>query len=134
MTKYISELLAEINKNPELLTNPKYRQNMGLVLLFKYAYLPELKFLLPNSTPPFKPSPEPVGMTPTNLLSEVRKFNKFTAQRELPQVTREKQFINLLESIHPTEAEVLIAVKDQNLAKVFPNISKEAVEAAGYLK
>jgi hypothetical protein len=37
----------------------------------------------------------------------------------------------LLESIHPDEAKVMIAVKDQKLDKLYKKITRKVVEQAG---
>jgi hypothetical protein len=39
----------------------------------------------------------------------------------------------LIEHIHPTEAEVLIAVKDQKLQKLYPKITWKLVSEAGFI-
>lgn len=135
MTKYFPELLKELNEKPELLTTPKFRQNMSLVLLFRYAFMPELKFLLPETEPPYKKDAAPLGMTPTSLSFEIKKLYKFTSQRaDWAKNARQQNFINLLEAIHPSEADILLAIKDQDLPRLYPNLTKDAVSAAGYLK
>jgi hypothetical protein len=39
----------------------------------------------------------------------------------------------MLESIHPSEAKVLLAVKDQNLNKLYPKITRQLLVDAGMI-
>jgi hypothetical protein len=88
--------------------------------------------LLPEGEPPFKPTAEPMGMTPTNLFSEAKRFYVF-CRKDLTAIKRESLFIGLLESIHPEEAKIVIAVKDQKLHKMFPKITHKLVSDAGII-
>ena len=65
MKKYLTEMLAEINSDPATINN--YKDEFLLKVIFAHAFLPNYKFLLPEGEPPFKPAPEPMGMTDTNL-------------------------------------------------------------------
>lgn len=134
MAKYITEVLKELNDNPELFkTTYKPNGDGGpLGLMFKFAFLPAGKFLLPDGEPPFKPAPEPLGMSPARFIQEIRKFKHFV-RTDLSNTKREQLFIQMLESIHPTEAKILIAIKDQNLPKLYPNITRKVLADAGYL-
>ena len=134
MRKYVIELLEEMNGNPDLIEqfarDPVYKQI--LTQLFEYAFLAEKKWILPEGEPPFKPAAEPMGMTETNLYAEFRRFYVFN-RVDLTPFKREALFINLLEGIHPKEAEMLIAVKDQKLHKLYNKITRTAVAKAGFI-
>ena len=86
--------------------------------------------ILPEGEPPFKPSAEPMGMTPTNLFSELRRMYVF-CRADLKPLKRESLFISLLEGVHPDEAKMLIAVKDQKLTKMYPKITHKLVADVG---
>jgi hypothetical protein len=131
MTKYITEILAEINEDPRRLKG--YADNYAIRALLSYAYNPSIKFILPPGEPPFKPAAEPIGMTPANLYQQVRKLYVFTRE-DIQRVRREQLFIQLLENIHPTEAKLILAIKDQNITSLYPNITRTAVEEAGIVQ
>ena len=132
MTKFLTEILEEVDKDPALIE--KYKGNYGLKYLFEYAFDPAKKFLLPEGDPPFKPDPAPLGMSPGNLLMEMKKLYVFTAEKpDLNPVRREALFIQLLENIHPTEAKLMLAVKDQNLGKLYKNVTANLAVSAGFL-
>ena len=132
MTKSISELLAEISENPDLLKT-KYSGYAALQIVFTYAFLPEKKFLLPEGEPPYNRDTNPMGLSPTNFMNELRRLYIFSPERELAQTRREALFIQLLETIHPDDAKVLVAIKDQNLDELYPKVTKELLVEAGYL-
>ena len=130
MQKYLPELLEEINKDPSLLQ--KMKGDPALTLLFQSAFDPAKKFLLPEGDPPYKADPAPIGMSMGVLRQELKRFYVF-CRTDLPAVRREDLFIQLLEGVHPTEAELLLLVKDQNLTSKYKKITHEAVFNAGFV-
>lgn len=134
MAKYITEVLKEINADPSLFqtTYKKFGDGGPLGTLFKHAFLPDQKFILPEGQPPFSPSKEPIGMTPSNMLSEIRRLYILT-RNDLKATKRETIYIQMLESIHPDEAKILQHVKDQTLTKLYPNITAKVVADAGFI-
>jgi hypothetical protein len=133
MTKYLTEILEEIDKDPSAIE--KYKTNAALKYIMQYSFNPKMKFLLPEGDPPFKPDPAPLGMSPGNLLMETKKLYIFTAERQdLSQVRRESLFIQLLENVHPSEAKLLLAIKDQNLPKLYKNVTKDLAVKAGFVE
>ena len=131
MAKPIPEIFDEINADPKAIE--KYKGNAALRMIFEYAFDPAKKFILPEGEPPYKPAVEPMGMTETNLNVECKKFHKLFVEQSLKPIKRESLFIGLIEHIHPTEAAVLIAVKDQKLQKVYPKITWKLVSDAGII-
>jgi hypothetical protein len=126
MSKNMFEILTEINNDPKLLE--KHKQNRNLKFILQYAFDPQMKFVLPKSTPPYKKSPGPtIELSESNLSFEARKLYIF-AKKELPKTKREIMFIQLLEALHTTEVDILLHVKNQTLDKRFPNITKELVQ------
>ena len=132
--KYITEVLKELNDNVDLFkTTYKRTGDNGLLeILFRHAYVPSSKFVLPASNPPFKVHASPLGMTPAVFIQEIRKFNIFT-RRDINNTKRELLFIQTLENIHPSEAKILLAIKDQELYKLYPNLTHKVIANAGYI-
>jgi len=134
MRKYVTQVFEEINENPKMIEqyakDPVY--NNLLKIIFEYAFIAEKKWDLPEGTPPFKPASEPIGMTPTNLYGELRRLYVFS-RVDLKPIKREGLFISLLEGIHPKEAELVIAIKDQALTKLYPKITRKLVTEAGLI-
>jgi hypothetical protein len=130
MRKYVTQMLDEINSEPDKLE--LYKNDAALRIILTHAFVPEKKFILPEGEPPFKPASEPLGMTPTNLFSELRRMYVF-CREDLTPFKRESLFISFLEGIHPTEASMMIAVKDQVLHKLYPKINRKLLEKHGLL-
>lgn len=130
MRKYVTQMLEEINSDPKAIEI--YKNDSVLKLIFEYAFDPSKKMILPEGEPPFKPAAEPIGMTPTNLFGEMRRLYVF-CRADLKPIKREGLFISMLEGVHPTEAEVLIAIKDQTLHKKYPKITRKLVTDAGFI-
>ncbi len=130
-TKYIIEILEEVNTDTAALA--KYRDNAALRFVFQHAFIPEQKFELPEGAPPHKSDAAPLGMTPANFTQETKKFYIFTKARPLAKVRREQLFIQLLENIHPSEAQLLIAIKDQKLNKLYKNVTAKLAADYGFI-
>ena len=66
-----------------------------------------------------------------SIRAEYKKFYNFCkgGNPSLSNLRRETMFINILEGLHPLEAEILILVKDKNLETKY-KISKEVVSTA----
>jgi len=129
MRKYVTQMLEEINADPKSIE--KYKNDAALKIIFEYAFDPSKKFILPDGDPPFKPSAEPLGMSPTNLFNELRRLYIF-CREDLTSIKRESLFISLLEGVHPDEAKMLLAVKDQKLTKMYPKITSKLVIENGF--
>jgi len=91
--------------------------NSALRELLRYAFDPNLKFLLPPGTPPHRYAGDTKEPNPTYLYGLVRKLYLFVegGNTALKQARREYLFIEMLESIHPSEAELLLQVKDKKV-------------------
>jgi len=85
--------------------------------ILKYAFHPDIKFALPPGKPPFKTIGSPDEYNPTYLYPNIRKFYLYIegGHDGLTQLRREQLFIQMLEGLHPKEAEVVIQIKDKKL-------------------
>jgi hypothetical protein len=94
----------------------KHGNNGALREILKYTYDPNIKFLLPPGNPPYKSVVDETE-NPTYLYGLVRKLYLFIegGNPNLKSQRREYLFIELLESVHPKEAELLLQMKDKKL-------------------
>lgn len=93
------------------------------------------EFDLPTGEPPYKVNPQPVGLTDTNLYAEWRRhYLLIKGHPRRPAGVKRMQvenvFIQMLEGIHASEAELLIALKDKNLAKKYRGLTEKVVREA----
>ena len=70
-----------------------------------------------------KKADEPDGMFPTNMYLEARRIGYIFKREDLKPIKREGLFIEMLESVSPEEAKILLAIKDQRLDKIYPKIT-----------
>ena len=107
------------------------RLNSHCKEILHHAFHPNIKFLLPEGTPPyvFRGTPEAF---PTTLYPEVRTFYIFCegGGANVNQIRREAIFIQLLEKIHPDEAKVVIAMKDKKFNELYDTITYDVVREA----
>ena len=85
--------------------------------ILKYAFHPDIKFALPSGSPPYKTVGSPDEYNPTYLYPNIKKFYLYIEGGHvgLTQLRREQLFVQMLESLHPKEAEVVIQIKDKKL-------------------
>ena len=110
------EVAKAKTKDQKKATLIKY-DNSALRELLRYAFDPNLKFLLPSGNPPHRYAGDTDEPNPTYLYGLVRKLYLFVegGNTALKQARREYLFIEMLESIHPSEAELLLQVKDKKV-------------------
>lgn len=118
MRKSLSSILKQCSEGKT--ANDKaalLQQNASdpLLTILKYAFDPNIKFILPEGAPPFKPCEflDQEG----RLYAELRRLYLFIegGNPSLTKAKREYLFIQLLESIDKQDAEMLCAVKDKKL-------------------
>lgn len=131
MAKRIPDILKEINEDPTLLKST-YANNAALGIIFRHAFIEEQKFKLPETDPPYKEDQAHETMAATNLYTELRRLYIFTRE-DLTKIRRESLFIQLLEGVAKDEAKLLLAIKNQELTKLYKKITKKVVTEAGYI-
>ena len=124
MGRRVYEILEELNNDITAIV--KYKDNAQLKLVLQNNFDSNLKWDLPETNPPFKASIEPQDMAPSNLTLEVRKFYIFR-RKDLKPAQRESLYIQMLERLDAKEQKILLALKNQELTSLYPNITKESV-------
>ena len=91
--------------------------------IFQLAYNPQITWLLPPGTPPYRPL-DPDTDQEGRLISEMKNFSYFIANNGKPvqpdaqQMRREQLFVRILESIEPEDAELILQVKEGEIKGV----------------
>jgi hypothetical protein len=128
------ELLTEVNEAPSKAERIRMLQENNtkpLRNLLALAFDKNIELDLPEGAPPYKRDErEPVGMSSTTLMNEMRRVVRTAKTDPLNTVRKETIFIQVLEGIHFSEADVLIAAKDKELTKMFKNVTREIVNKA----
>lgn len=111
--KEVFEVFEEYKKatdrNSRLDVLKKYSEHWAFLDILRGTFDDSLVFNLPEGKPPFTESrPESV---PSTLLKRHREFGAFIKGGQgdsLPSFKRENKFVQLLESVHPTDAEYVL--------------------------
>tara|TARA_Y100000385_G_C13071017_1_gene629075 strand:+ start:1732 stop:2154 length:423 start_codon:yes stop_codon:yes gene_type:complete len=135
----ISEVLVNTNKLKTKNDRVKYLQDQDCTALrdiLRINFDDAIELALPPGEPPFKKL-DPKNKKAKELRFEYPKFANFVqaATPKLNQFKRETIFIDLLESIHPDDAQLFCKAKDKNLKlkyvtkamikSAFPNLIKK---------
>lgn len=129
----ISEILQRVSNaktREEKIEILKHYDSVALRSVLIWNFDPKVESCIPNGEVPYTPNDAPEGTEHSKLIQEWRKFNHFVkGVSDLPQTKREMMFIQLCESLHSSEAEVLCATKDKELHKKY-RITKAVVSEA----
>lgn len=133
MKKSVAEILETASKISKREDRVKFLQsnaNPTLLKILQWAYDPRIKWLLPSGKVPYNPTKylDQEG----NLYSESRRLYLFVegGNANLNRVRREYLFIQLLESLAPSEAALMESVKDKKIP--YEGLDREVVEEAFY--
>lgn len=116
----ISEILYEVSKIKDFETrkNALYtaKDNKVLLQILNAVFNPNIKFLLPEGTPPYKPAEKSLDLQ-SSLYREARKMYYFIdgLAPKMPQLKRETLFVQMLEVLDPDDAKLIIAMKDKKM-------------------
>ena len=118
-TLAIAEILDLVKESKDVQTKVSLLRQYDsetLRYILELAFHPNVGWWLPEDAPPYKPCE--VLDTEGRLYQEARTLPLYLYgnRPDLKQVQRENLFIGLLESLHPKDANLLIAVKDKKVA------------------
>ena len=127
----ILELVSEQKTDAKKVALLKEYECDALKSLFIWNFDESVISLLPPGTVPYKPNENPLGTDHSSLRREQRNLYMFVkgGNDALSTIRRETIFIQMLEGLHPKEADIVIAVKDKNLEDMY-DVSFEVVEEA----
>ena len=134
MNEGVAETLERIGKlgtkKEKIEELSKYQNDFPIKALLDMVDKPRIEFLLPETDPPYKPLEK--GHDAQNVLKhDVRKMKYFINTNEgknLRPFKREQIFIEMLESVDPDDAKLLLQVKNKKLQ--YKGITKDVVSKA----
>ena len=105
--------------------------NPALKSLFIWNFDDTVISVVPEGEVPYKENEVPVGTDHTSLRREYKHLYNFVrgGNDGISSLRRETMFIQMLEGLHPKEAEIMVLVKDKSLQKKY-KITRSAVEQA----
>ena len=148
----ISEVLQRVSnaktkaKKVEILQEYK-SPALTKVLLCNFA--DNIRFCFPSGKTPYTPQDRPKGVDHQLLFNEQRLIEKFIAKQingvvyygcsgntrpRIQQLKKEQMWVQLLENLHPEEANVLDLVKDKKLTERYKITKQNVIDAFPELK
>ena len=134
-TPLMSEILDKVakakskDKKVELLR--QYNTD-ALRMVLKSSFDPNIEWDLPEGDVPYTPNESPEGTEHNMLVHEARTLFHYIKGGN-PQLTtnrRENMFIQMLEGLHQSEAELVVAAKDKALHRKYKGLSANVVKEA----
>ena len=135
MELLISEILDKVSKLKSKKEKVKFLQDNNtdsLRMVLKSAFDPKIKWLLPEGDVPYARNDAPEGTEHSVLAYESRKLYHFLegGNASITQNKRELMFVQMLEGLHESEADVLCAAKDKVLHQKYKGLSEPVVKEA----
>ena len=125
---------SSVNKKVEIL---KDNDSQGLQVFLRCVFDDNIAWLVPDSKPPYEPSDAPEwDLADMKLEQEVLKIGRFIQVdgqtpiqgRDLTRTRREDLFIQLLEGLHSTEADLLMSGVKKKIK--YKGLTKRVVQKA----
>ena len=109
----------------------KQYEDPSIKAIFIWNFDPSVISAVPEGPVPYKENEVPVGTDHTSLRREYKNLYHFIkgGNDGLSSLRRETMFIQLLEGLHPSEAEIICLVKDKQLQTKY-NIKSDIVKEA----
>ena len=137
-TLLFSEVLDRVHKaktKDQKVKILKEHNTPALRSVLKSSFDPNIKWVLPEGEVPYRKNDAPIGTEHTTLATESSKLWHFIkgGDGQTPQWKKEQMFVQMLEGLHQTEADLLINAKDKKLHQVYKGLSTNVVmEAFGW--
>ena len=131
----LSEILTKVNNakdKPKKKAVLQQYDTPAMRMILKGAFDPNIKWSLPNGTPPYIANEAPKGTEHSLLKNESKRLWHFVdgADADTTKTQKETMFIQMLEGLHQEEAELLIGVKDKTLNKKYKGLTAALVKEA----
>lgn len=134
MILMIHEILQKVSEAPTRKEKSEVllkHNSLALRDILKGAFDDSIEFILPAGAPPYDADDAPAGYSRSSLQQQTKKFRYFVKGgpgERLQTVRRERMFVEILESVHPKEAELVIAMKDKKLTGEYKGLTKKLVQ------
>lgn len=131
---FVHEILEQVSKQrtkAKKIEALKEHRSDALVSLLIWNFDDTVISMLPDGEVPYERSEVPLGTDHTSLRKEYRNLYHFVkgGNDTLSKTRRESMFIQMLEGLHPTEADILCLVKDKLLTSKY-KITRAVIEEA----
>ena len=138
-TKSLAKIVSEIEKEKTKAGQAKIiRENdsEALRMIFEFTFDPMLQWLVPDSDPPYRPANDTIDQE-GRFYSEINKLVYFTNTPEginIKPMKREQLFIQMLETIAPEDAKLVMRMRRKELKVMVWSIKEVYPKMAAHWK
>ena len=134
-TPLMSEVLDKVAKaktKKQKIELLRQHNTDALRMVLKSSFDPRIEWELPEGDVPYTVNEAPEGTEHNMLVHEARTLYHYIkgGNPQLTQNRRENMFIQLLEGLHQSEAEIIVAAKDKGLHRKYKGLSANVVREA----
>jgi hypothetical protein len=134
-TLLLSEILKKVHNaktKDKKISILRENDSDPLRMVIKSSFDPNIEWVFPEGEVPYKKNDVPEGTEHTVLRKECRKLFRFIkgGDNTIPQFRKENLFIQMLEGLHESEAQLIIDAKDKKLHQVYKGLSDNVVKEA----
>jgi len=127
----VFELVMKQRTRQDKINILKEYEDPSIKAIFIWNFDESVISVIPDGPVPYKENEVPVGTDHTSLRREYKNLYHFVrgGNDSLSSLRKETMFIQLLEGLHPKEAEIICLIKDKKLTtkyKISHDIVKEA--------
>ena len=128
----IFELVSEQRTKAKRVEILKEYRDDSVTAVLIWNFDERVQSAVPDGQVPYKENEVPVGTDHTSLRREWKTLYHFIkgGNPTLSNLRRETMFVQLLEGLHPKEAEIICLVKDKELESVYPKVTLDVVKQA----
>ena len=132
---FVQEILELANKQRRIddrIEILKEYRNDALTAILIWNFDESIVSVVPDGDVPYEKNDVPIGTDHTTLRREWKNLYNFVkgGNDTLSSIRRETMFIQMLEGLHPDEAEILCLVKDKMLSRKYTKLNQEIVAQA----
>ena len=132
---FVQEILDLANKQRRIddrIEILKEYRNDALTAILIWNFDESIKSVVPEGVVPYEKNSAPLGTDHTTLRREWKNLYNFVkgGNSSLSNIRRETMFIQMLEGLHPDEADILCLVKDKRLTSKYDKLNQGIVAQA----
>jgi hypothetical protein len=105
-------------------------ESFSLKTILQGNFDSRIKMDLPEGAPPYNKDKAPAGLQMARIDGAIKMLGNLIVGNSLSKIRKEMLFVQLLESIHAEDAEIVIAMKDKTLSDLFPCLTAKLVRQA----
>jgi len=125
----VLELVRQAKTKKEKVEILKTNSHPALRDILRIQFDADVISVLPEGAPPYEKDDAPAGHSSSSLFRLHKRFKYFfkgPVANQVKPIKRESLFIDALESMHPSESDLLIEVKDRKLKGITKALVDEA--------